>query len=119
MSLRRWLSDRPTAVYSFRYEREDGMHREITVPSGEGRFKSGSVDEARELADRRLNEQYGGTPRKTEAHVEDADGVPLYHPDGSPVLEETVVYDPPTHKGEPRPDLHQKYYVLTSVERIK
>lgn len=59
--IRRFLSKKPTALYTFRYERPDGEFREITVPSGHGRFRLPNQQAALELAERRLSEQFGDT----------------------------------------------------------
>ena len=104
MSLRRWASHGPSAVWEFRYERKDGTghFRTITVPVGHGRFRRGEEKAAREIADRRLNEQFGYQPR------------PDVDEDGN----EVTVFDVlPQHRGQERPDLLQENYELVSVTR--
>lgn len=90
----KFLQKRPTAVYEFRYEREDGMHRTITCPVGWGRAKRGKYDDALELAERRLDEQFGA---KSIDAARKIDNVALV---------------------EERPDLHQDNYTLVSVREI-
>lgn len=90
----KFAQKRPTAVYLFRYEREDGMERTITCPVGWGRFKRGTLEAARELAERRLSEQFG-EQSIVEAHR--INNVALV---------------------EERPDLHQDNYTLVSVREV-
>lgn len=119
MSLRTFISSKPTAVYIFRYEREDGEFREINVPSRPGRLRRTNQDEALALANRRLNEQYGYQPRKVTGVNEDGAEI------------ETTVFDQPpriaTRRTDgsnmidmiERPDLLQENYKFVSVKRVR
>ena len=97
MSLRSRLLSRPTAVYSFRYEREDGEFRTIDVSAP-------TMEEAREIADRRLNEQYGDMCLLLEEQRRQQD--------------KTIV-DLGADRIRNRPDLHQDNYTFVSVERVR
>jgi hypothetical protein len=90
----RWMRKRPTAVYEFRYERADGMHRTITCPVGWGRFKRGKEDDAFELAERRLGEQFGQESINYAHSINNVAQV------------------------EERPDLHQDNYELKQVTKL-
>lgn len=112
------LSKRPTAIYTFRYEREDGEFREISTAAGEGRLRPARQAPALELCEQRLQQQYGNQPR-VETVFDDDQGnwtertvfdqpprIRQVQPDGSVVVVE-------------RPDLHQDHYKLVSVRKVK
>lgn len=90
----KYVQNRPTAVYEFYYERPDGMSRTITAPTPKGRFKRGKEDLARELAERRLSEQYG---EQSIAYARKINNQALV---------------------EEYPDLHQDNYQLVSVRKL-
>lgn len=102
MALRRWHSKRATRVYHFRYERADGQFREIAVPVGRGRFRLGSEAEAKEIAERRLSEQFGDACLAAEARRREAE--PGFTDPAAEVLRGTF-------------DLHQDYYELVETRR--
>jgi hypothetical protein len=93
---------RPTRVYSFRYERADGEFRTISVPVGYGRFKVGSEAEAKEIAERRLSEQFGEMCFTLEARRQEVE--PNFVCPGAELLRGTT-------------DLHQNFYALVAVEK--
>jgi hypothetical protein len=118
MGLRRILSPRASRVYKFRYENPDFLmesgkphYREITAVAGEGRGKVGSEAEARDLADRRLSEQYGQALLDREQRVREGNGNPAQ---AIPGYEEVAAQ---RLRADPR--LHQDNYVLVGVQRVK
>lgn len=127
MSLRRYISARPTAVFKFRYENPDFLRengkphfRVITVPVGFGRFKPGREADALEIAERRLNEAYGQAALDREERirlgtpVHDAEGTLIEYQGGIPGH-----IDPAADKIRHIPGLHQDGYKLVSAERVK
>lgn len=111
MGLRRILSPRASRVYKFRYENPDWLmesgrphYREITAVAGEGRGRLGNEAEARELAERRLSEQYGDA--LIQQVLDRRETVAGYSNEAFERLE-----------AEPR--LHQSQYQLVSVKRVK
>jgi hypothetical protein len=95
MALRDIFGTGPSQVWRFRFEREDGEFREISVPVGLGRFKQGSEEEARTLAEQRLQEQFGDA-------IPDNDR-------GATARELMAQY----------PDLHQENYRFVSARRLR
>jgi hypothetical protein len=113
MSLRRFFSSKPTAVFVFRYEADNGHYREINVPRGFGRMARASEQEARLIAERRLAEQFGPVPRMEEQADLNPDGSPVVGDDGHPATKLVPVgWDYP--HGE---DAGQDKYRLVSVEK--
>lgn len=99
----KYAQKRPTAVYKFRYEREDGEWREITVPAGKGRFSRAKEADALALAERRLSEQFGDEAfRKEELMQEVSKGYLC----------------PACEWLRHQPELHQSNYKLVKVTRI-
>jgi hypothetical protein len=95
---------RKPAVYTVRYSRGDGHYREITVPTGRGRFKTGSQKEALEIAERRLHEQYGDGVFQRERREQEIRGVPSLVGTDAEFL-------------RLNPNLHQDNYTLDSIRR--
>lgn len=91
-------------TFQFRYAREDGQYREITVSKS-------TEAEARELADRRLSEQYGDACLAAERQIADAQaeqGVPVENRHVSAAAQ--LLRD--------NPALHQDNYTLASVKQF-
>lgn len=94
MRPRKFLSKKPAAIYKFRYERNGGQAREISVPVGFGRLRRGRLEAAREIAERRLDEQYGD--------------MSIFH--AEQINNYCLVVD--------KPDLHQSNYRLVGVKKV-
>lgn len=101
--MRTFFSRKPRQ-FKFRYEREDGQYREITVPVGKGLFKLGSEKQALEIAERRLSEQYGDTLFAAEQAERERRGDPNYIDLSAELVRSS-------------PGLHQKNYTLKEVRR--
>jgi hypothetical protein len=106
-----WAQKRPTAVYEFTYEREDGMTRVISGGVGRGRFRRGKESDAQALFERRLSEQFGEAAFKKEAQIrkpvkEGGQGLAGF-------LDATCERIRTTN-----PELHQDNYELKKVRRI-